>query len=393
MTVHRHHPSPIAQASYSAMELSLEDDVVWMLDQRLLPRVEKYERLTRVEEVAEGIRAMIVRGAPAIGISAAYGVVLAARGATGDAAAFARAMGEADTLLRSTRPTAVNLMWALDRMAGVVREVASRDHTSRVERLAAEARAIHSEDVAACRTMGALGAREVPDGATILTHCNAGALATGGYGTALGVIRAARDAGKRVRVLASETRPYLQGMRLTAWELHRDGIQVEIVPDNAVGYLMSKGEIQFAVVGADRIARTGDVANKIGTYTHACMASLHGVPFYVAAPWSTVDMACPSGKDIPIEERSAREVTSIRLPVDEGRPGNEAREVPIGPEGVSARHPAFDVTPARYIRAIFTERGAASPPGEASLRALAAGSPIRASGAGLRAAEPSGLAS
>jgi methylthioribose-1-phosphate isomerase len=333
-----------------------------MLDQRLLPRVERYERLTRVEEVAEGIRAMVVRGAPAIGISAAYGMALAARAERGDAAAFLREMGRADALLRATRPTAVNLAWALDRMGRVARDVAAQTASSRAERLAAEARAIHIEDVAACRAMGALGAREVPDGATILTHCNAGALATGGYGTALGVIRAAREAGKKIRVLADETRPYLQGMRLTAWELAKDGIPVEIVPDVAAGYLMAKGEVHLVVVGADRIARSGDVANKIGTYGVACLAQLHGVPFYVAAPWSTVDLACPSGQEIPIEERSAREVTHLRVP--DG-------EVAIGPEGVGARHPAFDVTPARYVRAIFTERGAAAPPGEGSLRALA----------------------
>jgi methylthioribose-1-phosphate isomerase len=305
---------------------------------------------------------MIVRGAPAIGISAAYGIVLAALGAKGDADSLARAMLEADAQLRATRPTAVNLAWALDRMAKVARGVARSPADHRVEVLAAEARAIHAEDVAACRAMGEIGARSVPYGATILTHCNAGALATGGYGTALGVIRAAHLAGKRIRVLAGETRPYLQGMRLTAWELHRDGIPVEVVPDGAVGHLLSKGAIDFVVVGADRIARNGDVANKIGTYGIACLAHLHGVPFHVAAPWSTVDLACASGADIPIEERSAREVTHLRVP--DG-------EIALGPEGVGARHPAFDVTPARYVRAIFTERGAATPPGPASLAALA----------------------
>jgi methylthioribose-1-phosphate isomerase len=356
------HPQPLSGTSYSAVELSLANDVVWMLDQRLLPRVEKYEQLTRVEDVAEGIRAMVVRGAPAIGISAAYGLVLAARTERGGSAAFVKGMQRADALLRATRPTAVNLAWALDRMARVVTEVAGQSPASRDERLAAEARAIHTEDVAACKAMGALGAREVPEGATILTHCNAGALATGGYGTALGVIRAAHDAGKKVRVLADETRPYLQGMRLTAWELAKDGIPVEILPDGAVGYLMSKRQIDFIVVGADRIARSGDVANKIGTYGVACLAHLHGVPFYVAAPWSTVDLACPSGEEIPIEERSAREVTHLRLP--DG-------EVQMGPDGVGARHPAFDVTPAKYVRAIFTERGAASPPSAETLAAIA----------------------
>ncbi len=358
------HPKPLSGADYSAVELAPANDRVFMLEQRLLPRVERYVEMTTVEEVAEGIRAMIVRGAPAIGISAGYGVVLAAGAAAarGDAGEFLRAMKRADELLRATRPTAVNLAWALDRMGGVARGVAGSPAPARVERLAAEARAIHVEDVAACRTMGAIGARLVPEGATILTHCNAGALATGGYGTALGVIRAAHEAGKRVRVLADETRPYLQGMRLTAWELHRDGIPVEIIPDGAVAHLMSKGAIDFIVVGADRIAKNGDVANKIGTYGVACLAHLHGVPFHVAAPWSTVDLACETGANIPIEERSAREVTYLRLP--DG-------EVPIGPEGVGARHPAFDVTPARYVRAIFTERGAATPPGPESIAALA----------------------
>jgi methylthioribose-1-phosphate isomerase len=361
------HPSPLSGADYSAVELAPSNDRVFMLEQRLLPRVERYVEMTSVAEVAEGIRAMVVRGAPAIGISAAYGVVLAARAASSDARAFLAAMGQGDVLLRSTRPTAVNLAWALDRMGKRVRAVAEERPEARVTALAAEARAIHTEDVAACRKMGALGAALVPDGATILTHCNAGALATGGYGTALGVVRAAREAGKRVRVLAGETRPYLQGMRLTAWELHRDGIPVEIVPDGAVAHFLSKGAIDFIVVGADRIARTGDVANKIGTYGIACLAHLHGVPFHVAAPWSTVDLACPSGVDIPIEERSAHEVTHLRVP--EG-------EIAIGPAGVGARHPAFDVTPARYIRAIFTERGTAAPPSEASVAALAP--PLRA---------------
>jgi methylthioribose-1-phosphate isomerase len=256
----------------------------------------------------------------------------------------------------------VNLAWALDRMAAAAAKVAREPAARRVEALAREARAIHAEDVASCRAMGELGARSIPQGATVLTHCNAGALATGGYGTALGVLRAAHAAGKNIRVLADETRPYLQGMRLTAWELHQDGIPVEIVPDVAAGHLFASRAIDAVVVGADRIARTGDVANKIGTYGVACLAHLHGVPFYVAAPWSTVDLACPSGEAIPIEQRSAEEVTHLRV-------GDE--QVAMGPHGVGARHPAFDVTPARYIRAIFTERGAASPPSVESLAALA----------------------
>ena len=356
------HPAPLSGASYSAVELMPENDAVLMLDQRALPRDVRYARMTWVDEVATGIRAMIVRGAPAIGIAAAYGVVVAAARAEGDGASFAEQMQRADALLRATRPTAVNLAWALDRMGTLARAIAGESRGARVEKLAAAARAIHADDVAACRAMGALGAREVPHGATILTHCNAGALATGGYGTALGVIRAAHEAGKNIRVLADETRPYLQGMRLTAWELQRDGIPVEIVPDAAAGHLFATRAIDLAIVGADRIARNGDVANKIGTYGVACLAHLHGVPFYVAAPWSTVDRACPTGADIPIEQRSAREVTHLRA-------GD--REIPMAPEGVGARHPAFDVTPARYVRALFTERGVASPLGEGTLAALA----------------------
>jgi methylthioribose-1-phosphate isomerase len=358
----RPHPRPLSGATYSAVELMPGDDAVLMLDQRALPRVVRYARMTRVAEVAEGIRGMVVRGAPAIGIAAAYGMVLAAREASGDAKAWMAALEDAAGLLRATRPTAVNLAWAVERMHGVAARVAGDSHRARVSALAEEARGIHEADVAACRAMGALGARSIPDGATILTHCNAGALATGGYGTALGVIRAAHEAGKKIRVLADETRPYLQGMRLTAWELQRDGIPVEIVPDVAAAHLLKSRAIDLVIVGADRIARNGDVANKIGTYGVACLAHLHDVPFYVAAPWSTVDLACPTGDAIPIEERAASEVTHLRVGAGES--------IAMAPEGVGARHPAFDVTPARYIRAIFTERGAATPPSEISLAAM-----------------------
>ena len=223
--------------------------------------------------------------------------------------------------------------------------------------LAAEARAIHAEDVAACRAMGRVGAEHVPDGATVLTHCNAGALATGGYGSALGVVRAAREQGKKLRVVACETRPVLQGARLTAWELARDGFDVTLITDSMVGQLMRRGGVTLVVVGADRIARSGDVANKIGTYGVACLAQIHGVPFYVAAPWSTVDLACADGGAIPIEQRHEREVLSLA-------------GVPIAPDGVRVENPAFDVTPAKLVRSIFTERGEASPPGEATLTAL-----------------------
>jgi len=352
------HPAPLSGASYSAVELMPGDREVELLDQRALPVVERYERLDRVEQVAEAIETLAVRGAPAIGIAAAYGLVLAAAGESGDSAAFVAAMGRAADRLRATRPTAVNLAWALDRMAGVVREVASRSAGERVERLAAEARSIHREDVAACWAMGKIGAQRVPDEAVILTHCNAGALATGGCGTALGVVRAARAAGKKVRVVACETRPVLQGARLTAWELARDGFDVTLITDSMVAQLLRRGGVDLVVVGADRIARSADVANKIGTYGVACLAGLHGVPFYVAAPWSTVDLACPDGDAIPIEQRSAREVTGLA--------GSQ-----VAPEGVRVDNPAFDVTPARLIRAIFTERGEVSPPSRETLAALA----------------------
>ena len=339
------HPEPLSEATFSAVELLPGNDAVILLDQRLLPSSEVYLRLDTVDDVARGIRDMVVRGAPAIGIAAAYGFVLAARAG--------RDLGEAGKLLLSTRPTAVNLPWAVARMQGAA---AHAPASSLVESLAAEARAIHREDVEACRRIGRCGAELVPDGATILTHCNAGALATGGYGTALGVIRAAQEAGKRVRVLADETRPYLQGARLTAWELARLGIDVRVVTDGMAGHLFQRGEITLAVVGADRIAANGDVANKIGTYGIACLARLHERPFYVAAPWSTVDVQCRSGDDIVIEERPASEVTHFL--------GTR-----VVPDGVSALHPAFDVTPARLVTAIFTERGLLAPVGpEAVLR-------------------------
>jgi methylthioribose-1-phosphate isomerase len=335
------HPDPISGASYSAVELLADDREVVMLDQRRLPLAEEYLRLRSVEEVAEAIERLAVRGAPAIGIAAAYGVVLAAARGAPVPAAVER--------LRRTRPTAVNLAWALERMTRVPADV---------ESLAKEARAIHREDVAACRVIGERGATFVRDGATILTHCNAGALATGGYGTALGVVRAAREAGKRVRVIACETRPVLQGARLTAWELARDGIEVTLVTDSMVGQLMRAGGADLVVVGADRIARCGDVANKIGTYGLACLAAVHDVPLYVAAPWSTVDLACESGGSIVIERRDAREVLCVG-------------DVRVAPEGVGADNPAFDVTPARLVRAIVTERGVATPPCDRTLTTLA----------------------
>ncbi len=338
------HPKPLSGHAYSAMELSPDRDSVIVMDQRRLPTEEHYERYTTVEQVAECIRAMVVRGAPAIGITAAYGMALAAR-APGD---FNANMERAGKLLGATRPTAVNLFWAIERMQTIARGVALLPASERAARVADEALSIHREDVQACRTIGQLGGELLPDEGTVLTHCNAGALATGGYGTALGVIRGAIALGKRIRVLADETRPYLQGARLTAWELHADGIPVEVITDNMAAHFFQRGEICAVVVGSDRIAANGDVANKIGTYGVACIARAHDRPFYVAAPWSTVDMRVSHGREIPIEERAAREVTHIG-------------ERQLVPDGVTARHPGFDVTPANLVTAIVTERGVVNP--------------------------------
>jgi methylthioribose-1-phosphate isomerase len=343
-------PEPaISGARYSAAELAADGDRVFLLDQRELPGREIYVTLTDAAQVAEAIRSMIVRGAPAIGVAAAYGMALAARAASGDdAASFTGSMRAAGAILAASRPTAVNLAWAVDRLLAEAVRLADRPGSERAAHLAEVARTIHRDDVASCREMGRIGALRLPDAGTVLTHCNAGALATGGYGTALGVIRAAIEAGKRLRVLADETRPYLQGARLTAWELHEDGIPVEVITDGMAAHFMRREAIAAVIVGADRIARNGDVANKIGTYGLACLARAHRIPFYVAAPWSTVDLATANGDAIPIEERSRDEVAFI---------GGRS----ILPEGVGARHPAFDVTPAALITAIFTERGELDP--------------------------------
>ncbi len=340
--------APLSGADYFAVEYDPASHEVVMLDQRRLPGEVVYHRYKKPDEVAAAIRDMVVRGAPAIGIAAAYALALQAHLERGAPQVFLLANGVAGRALGQTRPTAVNLAWAIGRMARAAGEAVQRDPEARAQRMLQEAEAIHREDVLACREMGRLGALEVPDGATVLTHCNAGALATGGYGTALGVIRAAREAGKRIRVLADETRPYLQGARLTAWELHRDGIEVEVITDNMAGHFFQRGEIQFVVVGSDRIAKNGDVANKIGTYGVAVLARAHGVPFTVAAPWSTVDLRTPEGAQIPIEERSREEVVRV---------GNA---VLVG-EGIGVRHPAFDVTPANLVDAVFTERGVFRP--------------------------------
>jgi len=332
-------------------------DGVVLLDQRLLPTRERYLRCRSAENVARAIERMVVRGAPAIGVAAAMGLVLGAkRLPPKNMLAFRRGFERLCRRFRATRPTAVNLFWAIDRMRQVV--VSSDGNAAElIKRLHREAGRIRDEDVAANRRMGALGAALVPRTATILTHCNAGALATAGYGTALGVVRAAHEAGKRVTVLADETRPFLQGARLTAWELKRDRIPVRLITDNMAGHFLKEGDINLVVVGADRIAANGDVANKIGTYSVAVLARENGVPFYVAAPLSTIDLGTRTGADIPIEQRSPREVTSL---------GGKR----IAPAGVDAEHPAFDVTPARLVTAIITEAGVVRPPYRRSLASL-----------------------
>ena len=324
-----------------------------LLDQRLLPGEEVWLRLTRAPEIAVAIRDMAVRGAPAIGVAAAYGAAFSLR--SGTSTPPAERFETARRLLASTRPTAVNLFAALDRMARRFgRETGGSDAAVEAA-LVEEADAVAAEDIEACRAIGRHGAALLSGERAVLTHCNAGALATAGYGTALGVIRGAVEAGKPIRVLADETRPFLQGARLTAWELSRDGIPVELITDGMAGHFLSRGDVEAVVVGADRIAANGDVANKVGTYGLAVLAKENGVPFYVAAPTTTVDLACPDGASIPIEERSPAEVLRFA-------------GVPIAPEGVSARHVAFDVTPARYVTAIVTERGIARPPYGESLR-------------------------
>ena len=328
--------------------VAYDQDAVILLDQRLLPGREEYVRCRTTDEVAAGIRDMVVRGAPAIGITAAYGIALAARLAPDATAGFLPAIEDAARIIGASRPTAVNLHWAIQRMMRRVHALAGIPAPQARAALDAEALSIHEEDVAMNRAIGRHGAALIPDGATVLTHCNAGALATGGYGTALGVIRGAREAGKSLRVISCETRPYLQGARLTAWELVRDGFDVTLITDNAAGALMAKGLVTCCVVGADRITANGDTANKIGTYTHAVLAARHGIPFYVAAPSSTLDPTLPDGSHIPIEERPADEVLFVQ--------GHR-----VAAEGVHVINPSFDVTPWSLITAIITERGVHRP--------------------------------
>ncbi|HZE88198.1 MAG TPA: S-methyl-5-thioribose-1-phosphate isomerase [Verrucomicrobiae bacterium] len=340
------------------------DDGVVMIDQRRLPGEEIYVTLRTPEEVAEAIRNMTIRGAPAIGCAAAMGLALAARRAEDKREQdFEAAFEAAVKLIGATRPTAVNLFWAIARMRAVYHQNRDgNDGRALAAILVEEAKRIRREDEAMNRRMGEFGASLMPDDGQVLTHCNAGALATGGFGTALGVIRAAVAHGKKIRVLADETRPLLQGARLTAWELMHDGIPTTLITDNMAGHFMHKGEIASVIVGADRIAANGDTANKIGTYSVAILAKEHGIPFYVAAPFSTLDMNVATGEGIPIEERRGAEVTHLA-------------GVAISPGGAAAHNPAFDVTPAKYITAIITDRGVARPPFEASLRALAAHRP------------------
>ena len=330
-----------------------------LIDQRVLPMETRYVACANADDVLAAIRDMVVRGAPAIGCAAAYGVALEARRlAACPAAAFATQLNVAIDRLALSRPTAVNLAWALARMRTVLLTVSGVDPIRAADRLLDEAHAIADEDVSANRRLGEYGAALIPDGARILTHCNAGALATVAHGTALGVIRSAREAGKRVQVFADETRPFLQGARLTAWELQQDGIEVTLIADVAAGHLIACGEIDAVIVGADRIVANGDTANKIGTYSLAVLARRHAIPFYVAAPISTVDLALPSGRHIPIEERDGSEVTGFR-------------EMRWAPPGVAVRNPAFDVTPAELITAIVTERGVVQPVNERELRRIA----------------------
>jgi methylthioribose-1-phosphate isomerase len=347
------------------------DEGIRMLDQRLLPSEEKYLMLRSYEEVAEAIKKMVVRGAPAIGISAAMGLALGASQSVG--------MSVADLeddfdymckVMSQTRPTAVNLFWAIERMRErFLREKSATQETEKIKAsLVEEAQAIFREDIEANRALGRFGAELLSDGDTVLTHCNAGALATAGdYGTALGVIRGAIDTGKRIAVIADETRPFLQGLRLTAWELAKDNIPVTVITDNMAGHVMKSGKVNAVVVGADRIAANGDAANKIGTYMVAVLARKHEIPFYVAAPISTLDLSLKTGEEIPIEERDGREITHIGA--------NQ-----LGPEGVDVHNPAFDVTPADLITAIITDKGVARAPYLDSLRELAGTNAVGSSG-------------
>jgi methylthioribose-1-phosphate isomerase len=334
------------------------DNKVVMLDQTLLPGEEVYNEYSDFKSVAEAIRGMVIRGAPAIGVAAAMGIALGAQEIIADThESFFRQLDNVCDVMARTRPTAINLYWAINRMKRTAEASRDKDINAIREILRFEAVRMEEEDLEICRAIGRHGAPLIREGATVLTHCNAGGLATAGYGTALGVIRAAHEAGKDVRVFADETRPWLQGARLTCWELMKEGIEVTLISDNMAGHFMRRGEIDCCVVGADRIAANGDTANKIGTYSVAVLAKENKIPFYVAAPVSTFDLSLASGNDIPIEERHPREVTHLR-------------GLPVAPEGVRVRNPAFDVTPARYISAIITEKGVVKGNYEHELKSL-----------------------
>ena len=332
---------------------------VRFIDQTKLPTEETYVTCKTYEQVADAIRTMVVRGAPAIGVAAAMGIGLGVQNSKAETVAdLKRDLDKICDVIGKTRPTAVNLFWAIRRMQEKFERVRIRPIAQIKRDLVEEAKRMHAEDIAANQAMGRHGAALMPSEGGVLTHCNAGALATAGYGTALGVIRAAVEQGKKIHVYADETRPFLQGSRLTAWELMKDGIPTTVISDNVAGAMMKQGKIGAIVVGADRIAANGDVANKIGTYTVAVLAKENGIPFYVAAPISTVDLACPDGDRIPIEQRNPKEVTHIA--------GKQ-----MTPDGVSIENPAFDVTPAKYVAAIITERGIAREPYRESLERLA----------------------
>jgi methylthioribose-1-phosphate isomerase len=332
---------------------------VVMIDQRLLPMREVYRVYRDYREVARAIKDMVIRGAPAIGVAAALGIALGMMRARGKPATLFERICKT---MAATRPTAVNLFWAIDRMRRAFDRVRDRTLPEIQAALLKEARAIHREDIAANRALGKHGAALIPARTQVLTHCNAGALATAGYGTALGVVRAAHEAGKHISVVATETRPFLQGARLTAWELKKEHIPATLITDSMAGSFMLTGDISCVVVGADRVAANGDVANKIGTYSLAVLAKSHGIPFFVAAPTSTIDLACPSGDKIPIENRDPREVTHM---------GDRQ----IAPTGIQVANPAFDVTPHALVTAIITERGVARAPYKTSLRRLVPGAP------------------
>ncbi|HEY2934899.1 MAG TPA: S-methyl-5-thioribose-1-phosphate isomerase [Acidobacteriota bacterium] len=336
------------------------DEGVTMIDQRRLPNEEVYNVYQTPEQVAEAIQTMVIRGAPAIGVAAAMGIALGMKNLHNvSGIELEQKFDEICEVLRRTRPTAVNLFWGIERMRRVFGRFKNRPLAEIKDRLTREALEICREDIEINRRMGEHGQVLLPDGGTVLTHCNAGALATAGFGTALGVIRAAVNSGKSIRVLADETRPFLQGARLTAWELMKDDIPVTLITDNMAGYFMQSGKVQAAIVGADRIAANGDVANKIGTYSVAILARAHGLPFYVAAPMSTIDFDTPDGAAIPIEQRNPTEVLQL---------GGTS----IAPEDAQAFNPAFDVTPAEYVSAIITENGVARAPYRESLQALRA---------------------